>query len=84
MAEKRKRFGFEFPERPNCVTVYSGKRLVMENVERIVFCSSEKMILEGKERLVIEGSSLELKELGNDNMAVCGKILSIAFEEVSR
>lgn len=84
MAKKTNRYRFRFPQRANCVTVYSGKRLVMESVERIVFCSSEKIILEGKERLVITGVSLFLEELGNDNMAVCGRILSVSFEEVAR
>ncbi len=83
MAKMRRIKGLFVPEKANCVTIFSGKRLVMESVERIVFCSEEKMILEGKKRLVILGDRLFLQELGNDNMQVCGHIRSVSFEEVA-
>ena len=53
----------------------------MEGVERIVFCDSEKMILKGSFSMTVEGESLSLRELGNFNMEVLGKIRTIRFGE---
>ena len=81
MAEKRKKH-FHFNHRKsNCITIHSYRRLVMEGVERIVFCDPERMILRGSLFLVVEGKDLLLVELGNDNMEITGSIRSIVFQE---
>lgn len=64
---------------PAIVTVHNANFLVVEGVERIVFCNSDKMILKNRFFLEICGESLCLKQLGNDNVAVKGKIISISF-----
>lgn len=81
MAVKRKKKPLISPFYGNTVTIQNGSRLVMENVERIVFCQKEKIILKGRLRLEISGENLSLEELGNDNLAVRGKIRSLLFGE---
>jgi hypothetical protein len=81
MVSKGKKHIFSFPSAENLITVQSGKRLVMENVERIVFCQKERIVLRGKTSLEILGEELHLEELGNGNLAVCGSIRSIHFGE---
>jgi len=81
MAEKRKKREAISPRRGNCITVENCRRLIMEGVERIVFCDSEKMILKGSFSMTVEGESLSLRELGNFNMEVLGKIRTIRFGE---
>ena len=81
MAEnKKKNFSFG-PPKTHLITVESGKRMVMEGVEDILYCNTERMVLQSKFRLVVLGESLSLEELGNKNMAVCGKIGVIFFGE---
>ena len=63
------------------ITVWNRNRVILEGVERIVFCNSEKMIFRKKGSVVIKGTSLHLEELGNDNVAVCGGIASLHFGE---
>lgn len=62
------------------ITIFSDRELVMENVSKILFCDEERIVLEGKVTLEVTGKGLRLKELGNENMAVCGRIEKIAFE----
>ena len=81
--ERRKRSKF-FPPKSNFVTVENGKRLVMEAVERIVFCDDERIVLAGARTLEIRGFGLRLVELGNDNMAVEGRIREVLFSEVEK
>ena len=81
--ETRKRIKF-FPPKSNFVTVENGKRLVMESVERIVFCDDERIVLAGTRILEIRGFGLRLLELGNDNMAVEGTIREVLFSEVEK
>lgn len=64
---------------PKMITIENRRSLVMEGCERIVLCESEKMVLQGKMQLEICGKNLHLKELGNDNMRVEGKLDSIHF-----
>ncbi len=81
MAEnKKKRDLFSHPK-THFITIQSRRRLVMEGVEEIVFCDPDKMILKGTYVLEIQGTNLQLEELGNDNMAVCGRICSVTFPE---
>lgn len=61
------------------ITVYNRSRVVLEGVERIVFCNSEKMIFRKKDLITVKGAGLHLEELGNDNVAVSGRILSVSF-----
>lgn len=63
------------------ITVYNRKRMVLEGVERIIFCNSEKMIFKKRGILTVEGKALHLQELGNDNIAVCGELTAILFGE---
>ncbi|MBR4287883.1 MAG: YabP/YqfC family sporulation protein [Clostridia bacterium] len=81
MAEKRKKRELIPPQKGNCITVENCRRLIMEGVERIVFCDSEKMILKGAFSLTVEGEGLYLRELGNFNMEILGKICAIYFGE---
>ncbi|MBR5296002.1 MAG: YabP/YqfC family sporulation protein [Clostridia bacterium] len=66
---------------PAIVTVHNANNLIVEGVERIVFCDSEKMILKNLYMLEIEGENLSLHQLGNDNVAVRGIIFSIRFSQ---
>lgn len=84
MAENKKKHLLHIPEKNYYITIENGKRLIMEGVEKIVFCDPEKMILQSKFRLEIEGCALQLEELGNDNMAVSGTIRALYFSEGKR
>ncbi len=66
------------------ITVYNRKRVVLEGVERIIFCNSEKMIFKKKGFVTVEGAGLHLQELGNDNIGVCGELSAIFFGEEKR
>lgn len=81
MAIRRKIRGEILPGKGNSITVENCCRLIMEGVERIVFCDSEKMILKGAFVLTVEGETLSLRELGNFNMEVLGRIRTIRFGE---
>lgn len=81
MAERRKKRDPLPPPKGNCITVENCRRLIMEGVERIVFCDSEKMILKGSFPLTVEGEGLHLRELGNFNMEVLGRIRTVHFGE---
>ncbi len=81
MAKKRKKRDLLPPRKGNCITVENCCRLIMEGVERIVFCDSEKMILKGSFSMTVEGDGLYLRELGNFNMEILGKIRTICFGE---
>lgn len=59
----------------------SGKRLVMENCKKVIYCDPAKMILQGRVRLELEGEGLKLLELGNDNVEVKGRIRKITLGE---
>ncbi len=69
------------PKKCGVLTVYHGRKIVVEGVERIIFCHSEKVKLQSKTLIQIEGKNLALKELGNENIAICGKIEAILFGE---
>ncbi|MBR3836550.1 MAG: YabP/YqfC family sporulation protein [Clostridia bacterium] len=81
MAEQRKKRKSFLPPRQNCITVQSGKWLMMEAVDQIVHCDPCRIVLKGAMRLEITGEGLSLAELGNDNMAVRGLIRSVEFFE---
>lgn len=66
------------------ITVYNRKRMVLEGVERIIFCNSEKMIFKKSGFVTVEGTALHLQELGNDNIAVCGELSAILFGEAKQ
>ena len=80
MAKREKR-RTPFPRRERLITIQSGRRLVMEAAEAIVFCDPERIVLRGGGFLEIRGDGLCLLELGNDNMAVEGRIRSVVFSE---
>ncbi len=78
MAKNKKKL----PQRSaDMITVYNRRRVVFEGVERIVFCDSEKMIFEKRGLVTVEGKNMVLEELGNDNIAVCGKLSALKFGE---
>ncbi|MBR7164660.1 MAG: YabP/YqfC family sporulation protein [Clostridia bacterium] len=79
MAKNRKKIPVFYGD---MITVFNQKRVVLEGVERIVFCDSEKMIFRKNRLITVEGKKLVLEELGNDNIAVKGSILALRFEEV--
>ena len=81
MSEPGKKRGRLMPLREHWITVQSGKYLMMESVEQIVYCGPERIVLKGSMRLEITGEGLRLEELGNDNMAVRGRIHSVEFFE---
>lgn len=74
----KKRGAVHFYDR---ITILSRSKVFFEGIERIVLCHSETMILEKKGRILVEGKDLNLKELGNDNVSISGKILALRFEE---
>ncbi|MBP5288366.1 MAG: YabP/YqfC family sporulation protein [Clostridia bacterium] len=61
------------------VILQSGRRLVMENCKKVIYCDPAKMILQGKLRLELEGENLKLLELGNDNVEIKGVIQKITL-----
>lgn len=65
------------------VILQSGRRLVMENCKKVIYCDPAKMILQGKLRLELEGENLKLLELGNDNVEIKGVIQKITLGEES-
>jgi hypothetical protein len=79
MAKNRKKIPVYYGD---MITVFNQKRVVLEGVERIVFCDSEKMIFRKNRLITVEGKKLVLEELGNDNIAVKGSISALRFEEV--
>ncbi len=79
MAKRVRKNTWSYRGDPAIVTVHNANFLVVEGVERIVFCDSDKMILKNRFFLKICGEELCLRQLGNDNIAVKGKILSISF-----
>lgn len=79
MAKNRKKIPVFYGD---MITVFNQKRVVLEGVERIVFCDSEKMIFRKNRLITVEGKKLVLEELGNDNIAVKGSISALRFEEV--
>jgi len=79
MAKTGKKSPWSYRGDPAIVTVHNANFLVVEGVERIVFCDSDKMILKNRFFLKICGEDLALRHLGNDNVAVKGRIASISF-----
>ena len=55
----------------------SGRRLVMENCKKVIYCDPCRIVLMGTFRLEVEGKNLKLLELGNDNVEIKGVILRI-------
>ena len=66
---------------PGVVTIHHANRVVIEGVERILYCDREKMILKNRFLIQISGQGLRLLELGNDNVAVVGRLDSLSFPE---
>ncbi len=64
----------------SCISIFDRNRLVAEGIEQIAFLSEERIELCGKEYLCVSGSCLKLKELGNDNIEILGRIASVCFE----
>ncbi len=81
MAKRARKNTWTYRGDPAIVTVHNANYLVVEGVERIVFCDSDKMILKNRFFLKICGEALCLQQLGNDNIAVRGKITSVFFEK---
>ncbi len=81
MAKSQRKKTQIFRGDPRIITIYNANLLVLEGVERIVFCDSDKMILRNRFYLEILGEDLHLFQLGNDNVAVKGKISSLSFSE---
>ena len=69
------------PFQAGVITIYNRKKVVLEGVERIIFCDSEKMIIKNRTFTKILGKKLRLMELGNQNIAVCGEIDALEFEK---
>ena len=82
MAEEKKKSKVFSHSKANCISVFSGKRIIMEEVSGIVLCTSERVVLRGKNTLAVEGKGLKLVELGNDNVEVSGEIEVLRFREV--
>ena len=66
---------------PGVVTIHRANRVVIEGVERILFCDPEKMTVKNRFLIQISGQHLRLLELGNDNVAVVGRIHAVTFGE---
>ena len=63
------------------VILQSGKRLVMENCRKVIYCGPERIILLGSIRLAVTGKALRLMELGNDNVEIRGVIRTVTLGE---
>ena len=80
MAKMQNRNAF-FMERNGVITIQNRKRVILEGVERIIFCDSEKMIIKNRFVTRISGRGLHLMELGNQNIAIIGEIDSLHFDK---
>ena len=78
MAQNKKKILFPSSD---VITIFNRDRVVLEGVEGIVFCNSEKMIIKKRGFVTVEGKFLHLEELGNDNVAVSGKVFALYFGE---
>lgn len=74
MGMKEKMFG-------DRITVLSRSYLIAEGIERMILCTAGEMIFVKNGRIRVTGEGLILKELGNDNIAVEGRIAALIFEE---
>ena len=63
------------------VILQRGRRLVMENCKQVIFCDPGKIVLKGCLLLTVTGDGLKLKELGNENVEIDGRIGMILLEE---
>lgn len=70
-----------FPERSGVITIQNRQRVIIEGVERIIFCNSEKMIIKSRYLTEISGEKLHLMQLGNQNIAIIGQIQSLQFQK---
>lgn len=77
----RERKKWKRPGERNVIWIFSGHRLVMEGVERIIFCNEERIELKGAQYLCVSGKDMHLEELGNAVLAVCGEMETISFRE---
>ena len=80
MAKKKQWVPLHYPS--DCMTLYNGKRLVVEGVKDVRFCSREKVILKAFRDTEIRGRELMLSQLGNGTVEVCGIISEICVEAV--
>ncbi len=65
------------------IILQSGKRLVMENCKKVIYCDTERISALGKVKVEICGRNLRLLELGNDNVEIRGQINSILLGDRS-
>ena len=72
------------PSQPSIITILNRQKVILEGVKRIIFCDSEKMIIKNRFVTEISGQNLRLLELGNDNIAVVGKIQSLYFDRAEK
>lgn len=68
-------------DRSGVITIHNRQRIIIEGVERIIFCNSEKMIIKSRHLTKISGQRLHLLQLGNQNIAIVGQIDSLEFDK---
>lgn len=63
------------------VILQSGKRMIMENCKKVIYCDPDRIVMAGCRRLEVTGKGLRLLELGNDNVEVRGVIQTLTLGE---
>lgn len=66
---------------PYLIQIYGTRRVVFEACRRILEYTPQRIVIEGESLVTIEGRNLELKELGNSNLAAVGVITALHFEK---
>ncbi|HBE14180.1 MAG TPA: hypothetical protein DCY74_08420 [Clostridiales bacterium] len=74
--------GKELRDRVNehWIQIEGRRKLVLENCKKVLYCDDNEVRLQSDFVVKITGTSLELKSLCNDYMAVVGYIRQIEFE----
>ncbi|MBE6551185.1 MAG: hypothetical protein E7665_03510 [Ruminococcaceae bacterium] len=63
----------------NVIYVYGRKYMMMEGCKKIIKCDHDEIILRNDLEVKIHGTSLALRQLGNNTMGVEGTITSVEF-----
>ncbi len=63
----------------NVIYVYGRKYMMMEGCKKIIKCDSDEIVLKNDLEVKIHGTSLAIRQLGNNTMGVEGIITSIEF-----
>lgn len=63
----------------NVIYVYGRKYMMMEGCKKIIKCDSDEIVLRNELEVKIHGTSLAIRQLGNNTMGVEGTITSIEF-----